>query len=173
MWPVGILVLGFLAAPHLIERVINPRLDRMGWSSISYNIRLPDFAFYFLSYVLAWSSFGLGFFFIVRSLVNIPFSLIPEIAAIFTISYLAGFLAMLTPNGLGVRESLLTMLLSAYMPTPVAVITAAVARVWLTVAELLCIGLAYGLSWRKSLANHRRDEFALQSARCDSNEPVQ
>lgn len=144
LWSVGILVAGFITAPYFIERVINPWLNRMGWPAVKYNIGLREFVFYFSLYLLVWGSFGLGFFFVVRSLVGVPFSLVPEMAAIFTISYLAGFLAIFTPNGLGVRESLLTVLLSAYMPMPVAIITAAVARVWLTVAELLCIGLAYG-----------------------------
>jgi hypothetical protein len=64
---------------------------------------------------------GVAFFFFVNSLVALPLQRLPALAGIVNLSFIAGFLAPFAPYGLGVREGLLTLLLSQYVPAPLAV----------------------------------------------------
>lgn len=84
---------------------------------------------------------GFTFFVFISSIYHLPFSTLPSIISIVTISFVIGFLSPLTPNGLGLREGIFTILLSQLMPLPVAIIIALTSRVWLMVGELLSAGL--------------------------------
>ena len=59
--------------------------------------------------------------------------------AVFTLSYLAGFLALIAPGGIGVREGVMALLLTrAGIATPSEATWLVVAsRLWLTVLEIL------------------------------------
>ncbi len=129
--------------PLVVDRVINPFLRRRGRSVIVWKMDPRRFLLCYAFYVAAWLVWGAGFFILVRSLTDISVAYLPHMAAVFTITYLAGFLSMLTPNGLGVREGLLTALLAPYLPAPVAVVVALVSRIWLTLAEMVCILVAH------------------------------
>ena len=72
--------------------------------------------------------------------------------AVYTASYLIGFLAIFAPGGIGVREAALAgLLISLRLATPAdAALLAAASRIWLTVVEILP-GLAFlpGTSLRR------------------------
>lgn len=96
----------------------------------------------------AWCLYGLAF----RELAAGLFA--PAVAgdagryvAVFTLSYLAGFLAVFAPGGIGVREVALGSLLVATGLTTAAAATVLVvaSRLWLTVLEILP-GLVF-LAW--------------------------
>jgi uncharacterized membrane protein YbhN (UPF0104 family) len=58
--------------------------------------------------------------------------------------YVGGYLAVFVPGGLGVREGLYALLLTAYVPPPMAVAIAILCRLWLTACELLPVSLLVG-----------------------------
>jgi uncharacterized membrane protein YbhN (UPF0104 family) len=88
--------------------------------------------FYILSSLLQ----GVALFFIIRSIYPLGYENIPDVIGIFNGSWAVGFLSFITPAGLGVREGVLTMFLSRYLPLPMAIIIAAVNRLWLTLFEI-------------------------------------
>jgi uncharacterized membrane protein YbhN (UPF0104 family) len=49
---------------------------------------------------------------------------------------MVGFLSLITPAGLGVREATMTLTLKYYVPEPVGIIATLLARIWATVVEL-------------------------------------
>jgi uncharacterized membrane protein YbhN (UPF0104 family) len=62
--------------------------------------------------------------------------------------YLAGWVAVFVPGGLGVREGVYALLLAEVVPGPVAAAVAILSRLWLTAVELLVailLALRYGL----------------------------
>lgn len=136
-------VASLLAFPVILERVINPLCRRRGWPAIAWKMDFKSCLYFYGFYVLAWVTWGCGFYAVVRSLTDLPLAYLPQMVSIFTITYLAGFLAVFTPNGLGVREGLLTTLLIPYVPTPVAVVISLFSRMWLIVSEMACIAIAY------------------------------
>lgn len=86
---------------------------------------------------------GTAFYLLVCSIYPTPVALLPVMAGMVNVSATVGFLFLIAPGGLGVREGVLAFLLSLYLPAPVAVVTSLAARVWLSLAELLGLGAAW------------------------------
>lgn len=88
---------------------------------------------------LAWVVYGTAFWLFLRGTTGRP----PPLGTTVGIclgGYLGGFLAFFAPGGLGVREGLYALLLQAYMPAPVALAVAVLARIWVTLIEVLLAG---------------------------------
>lgn len=86
--------------------------------------------------LIAWVGYGVALWLLARgSLPNSGLSLLPAIA-VFTASYLAGFLALLVPGGLGVREGLFILMLQGSIGIGAATALALASRVLLTITEV-------------------------------------
>ncbi len=98
-----------------------------------------------------WLLYGAAFWCFLRGAVG-PAATPGPLAAtgIFAASYVAGFLVVLAPGGLVVREGAMTGLLVALtpQPAPVAALVAVGARIWATVAELVAVAAALALARR-------------------------
>jgi glycosyltransferase 2 family protein len=88
---------------------------------------------------LAWLAYGLGFWCLARALSGAGAGSLAAASAVFIASYLAGFLALFAPGGIGVREAVLYgSLTGLHLTTPAgAAVLVAGSRVWLTVLEVL------------------------------------
>lgn len=64
------------------------------------------------------------------------------LAAAFSVSWLVGYLSFLTPAGLGVREAALAFLLRPWLPAPLSLVVAVLARLVWIASELTLFGLA-------------------------------
>jgi uncharacterized membrane protein YbhN (UPF0104 family) len=85
---------------------------------------------------VAWVGYGIALWLLARGLLpQIPLTLSPAIA-VFTASYLAGFLALLAPGGLGVREGVFILMLQGPLGIGAATGLAVGSRLLLTVTEL-------------------------------------
>lgn len=86
-----------------------------------------------LLYGLAWGLHGLS----------------PKYAAdcvgILTLGGIVGFVTLIAPGGIGVRDATMSALLSAYMPLPMAIAVSLAHRVLATAADLIALALAVGL----------------------------
>ena len=73
-----------------------------------------------------------------------------DCVGIMTFASVVGFLAFLVPAGLGVREATLSLLLSAYVPSSVAVGIALTHRVLATAADFVgaLLSLALHTYWQ-------------------------
>lgn len=93
--------------------------------------------------VVFWMAVGAGFFLLVSSVEKLVFADYIPLTAAFSLAWVLGFLAFLTPGGLGVREGVLTVLLLPYIPMPLSALLALAARLWWTIAEMIVIGTAF------------------------------
>jgi glycosyltransferase 2 family protein len=103
-------------------------------------------------YTVGASVVGSAFFFFAHSLYPLPSKLLPALTGIMTLSLIVGFLAPFAPYGLGVREGLLTLLLSQYLPAPMAILISLASRLWLTANELL--GLFISLALQRNIPDN-------------------
>jgi uncharacterized membrane protein YbhN (UPF0104 family) len=60
----------------------------------------------------------------------------------YSISWILGFLVLISPGGLGVREGLLAFFLKFAIPTPIATLMALISRIWITIGEVLFLVLS-------------------------------
>jgi hypothetical protein len=103
--------------------------------------RLPlrTFVAVFVSNLCAWIAYGVAFEMFTRALFPAAGDNWAGYVAVFTGSYLIGFLAILAPGGLLVRESAMVLALTGLGVVPNAVDAALVAvasRLWLTALEV-------------------------------------
>lgn len=94
--------------------------------------------------VLAWLVYGLAFWCFLRGLVGTAAPDPWTATGIFAASYVAGYVVLVAPGGLLVREGAMTALLTALaaLGAPVSAAVAIVARVWVTLSELCAVGAA-------------------------------
>jgi uncharacterized membrane protein YbhN (UPF0104 family) len=90
-----------------------------------------------LGYALYWVVAGLAFGVFAASVYRPAGGHLPLLVAAYAAAYAAGFLSLLTPGGLGVREGVLVLLMAAVMPAGIAAVVAVLARVWMMAVELL------------------------------------
>lgn len=106
----------------------------------------------FVANVAAWIAYGIGFGLFWQALLGRGGGISMAALAVYTASYLLGFLAIFAPGGIGVREAALAgLLVTLRLATPAdAALLAAASRVWLTVVEVLP-GLVFlpGVSLRR------------------------
>jgi hypothetical protein len=95
-----------------------------------------------LAYALVWLAMGTAFFFVCRLFVPFGAAELPAIVFWFVASYVIGFVSSIAPAGIGVREGLLVLGLSRYLPEAQAAAVAVAGRLWLTLVEMICIGCA-------------------------------
>jgi uncharacterized membrane protein YbhN (UPF0104 family) len=94
-------------------------------------------------YAAYWAVTGLAFAALVASLYPLGAGDVPVVVAAYAAAYAAGFLALLTPAGLGVREGVLVVALAPVLPAGPALVVALVSRVWMMLVELTGAAVAH------------------------------
>ncbi len=107
--------------------------------------------------LLIWPLHGLGFLALLEGLVLENTVGFAAALGVFGGSYIVGYLALVAPGGLVVREGAIIGLLTAATAIPAgpAAALALAARLWTTTAELVALGLALALLQSRRV---RRDE---------------
>jgi uncharacterized membrane protein YbhN (UPF0104 family) len=95
-----------------------------------------------VGYAAYWAVTGLAFAALVASAYRLPVGDVPLVVAAYAAAYAIGFLSLLTPAGLGVREGVLVVALAPVLPAGPALVVALVSRAWTMVAELAGAGIA-------------------------------
>jgi hypothetical protein len=131
---IGLLLLPVLLAPtlRLLARLLKREVPvreaprRVLWTVVAANIA-------------AWVGYGVAFRVLALALAPASAGNWLEYVAVFTGSYLVGYLALVVPGGIGVREVAMVGSLTALgLATPVdAWLLAVVSRLWLTVLEVV------------------------------------
>jgi hypothetical protein len=104
----------------------------------------------FAGYVFSWVLLGIGFAYLVSAVYPLPVKFFPQALASMSGGWIAGFLTLVSPGGLGVREGILLALTKTWLPLEIAAVVSLGARLWTTVGELIALGLVSTLSriWR-------------------------
>ena len=100
--------------------------------SVTY-VQILRISIYFFG---LWIAQIIGFYFLVNSIFQLPISYIFILASAHTLSWVIGFVVLFAPSGLGIREGVLTLMLSTVMPTPLAIAISFISRIWITVFEI-------------------------------------
>jgi uncharacterized membrane protein YbhN (UPF0104 family) len=132
-------VLGMLALPWLLPPAV-VLLSRLRGANVA--VTLPPVSTMWIAAIVnacSWFAYGVAFYFLARGttsgVTGSPFLFV----AVFTASYLAGYLALFAPGGIGVRETALAVLLVSFNMASVgdAALLTALSRLWLTVLEIV------------------------------------
>jgi uncharacterized membrane protein YbhN (UPF0104 family) len=139
--PVGLILLH----PAVVTRGVKLALRMTGQTEIELSWSYQ----YLLGQLALWIGFwllnGVAYHFLIRSLDSSPLPHVLVLAGIFSVSWVAGFISLVTPSGLGVMEGALAFLLSFFFPMHVATIIALWTRVARTASDLVCAAIAWRL----------------------------
>lgn len=92
---------------------------------------------YFFFFIIPRIINGAAFVFIAESLVNISTSQYLIFGSLYVLAGIIGVLAIFVPSGLGVREAVIVLFASAYIPVEQAILLAVVSRFYATVSDVL------------------------------------
>ena len=97
-------------------------------------------------YIGGWVILGLGFAALAASIAPVSPGDVALLVGGYAFAWEIGFLALVTPSGLGVKEVALTLILRLIFPTPVAAAIVVASRLWQTLAELAGAGAVWGIT---------------------------
>ncbi|MEE9206817.1 MAG: lysylphosphatidylglycerol synthase domain-containing protein [Gemmatimonadota bacterium] len=140
--------LTLLLNPSLVERLTRWTAARMREDVEVRRLHWSDLLGAGGGLLVAWGVYGLG----LRALLEgVGWSAAPgalELAGVFAAAYVVGYLVLFSPGGLVVREGAMAALLVGL--TPVSAVTAGafavLARIWVTLSELLALILLGGMA---------------------------
>ena len=147
---VPLLLLGL--HPRILQWALNKGLRMLKREPVTLTLSYLDILLITSYWSLSWVLAGAGFYLLVLSIISAP---LPATALLIAIGINAlgwdvGFLAFLTPSGVGFREAAIValLLLSGLVPAGVAaaglaLVIAVIARLLTTGSELICVSLAY------------------------------
>ena len=87
--------------------------------------------------LLTFFMLGLGNYFSIVSLYYLDLRNILALVSLFTFSYFIGYISLITPMGLGVREGVTTVGLSSYLLSTLAAVSAIFSRIVFIASELI------------------------------------
>jgi hypothetical protein len=122
-------------SPGILKRLL-PLWFRLARQTAPGGFR-PDHAFgvrWMGLYALGWALQGLGFWVLARSF-GFGLTLLEGVPA-YPAAYVAGYVALFAPAGVGIREGLLVVFLGPILGAGAAILALA-ARLWATVVELV------------------------------------
>ena len=134
----SLLLLSLLAVVVLLRPDSIRRLLRIAAPQATVSATPPPgaVAFGIAANTIAWLGYGTALWLLARGVLpGAGLGLLPAIA-VFTASYLAGFLALFAPGGIGVREGVFILMLQGPIGIGAATALAIASRLLLTVTEL-------------------------------------
>jgi len=113
-------------------RLVLRRLKRPGFElELSYG----RMAWITGTYLADWTIQGIGCFILINSFYPLPLAKLPVMLGGYAISWMIGFLALVAPAGLGIREGIFSVILKMVMAAPVAIMSVLITRIWMSVSE--------------------------------------
>jgi len=142
--PLFILVLLALVLIHpaVLQRLLNAVLTRLRRSPIVISLRFSRLLLLSIGYGLVWTIYGSAFAALATAVTSLSWPTVPHLVATFIGAYVMGYLSLLTPSGLGVREGIMIVLLEAILPLSAATVVAILSRLWLVLFDLIAAGLS-------------------------------
>lgn len=141
-----IMIVGMIVLhPRVFYGVINAFLYRWKGGKIKKCMSYWDIIQLFALYNFIVLMQGTAFYLFVNSICYVPLNNLLGLTGSLAVAGVLGTLSFFTPSGLGVREGVLALLLSTYVISPIAVLISLLARLWVTIGEVMCALVAWKL----------------------------
>jgi hypothetical protein len=136
LFPLIILLLVFIH-PKILGYVLNFGLKLLRRKKIKIKISYFQILMLILLYCIYWVIIGTSFYLMINAIVALKIQFLLVVSGMFAVSWALGFLSFFTPGGIGVREGILTLLLSLLFPTGIAIVITIIWRIQITLVEIV------------------------------------
>lgn len=164
LWLLAALPLGMVVLhPRLFKPLSNAILRRFRREPLEVFLSFREVAQMLALYALAQGVAGIGVWAVVRAFAGPQAGGPLLVGAGFLLSSVIATLAFIFPSGLGVREGIFALVLARHLPGSVAIASATLVRLALTLGELAFAAVAVTIGRRRSVlslgprANEARD----------------
>ncbi len=142
---VAIVALLVVLHPRVLNSLMNFALRLLKREPVVLPLRYRDILIVTLCWCASWCVAGCAFYILLLALwPAAPLLLLPICIGIYAIVWDIGFVSFVTPSGLGARELSMVGLFALVFPSlGFASLLAVLSRIVSTLAELLCVGIAY------------------------------
>jgi hypothetical protein len=137
--PVG---LAFLH-PAIFGRLANAGLRRLKREPLKATLPFRRVLLLVPYYVGGWLLLGLSFCALAASIAPVEAGDLALLIGGYAFAWEIGFLALVTPSGLGVKEGILYVILRLVFPAPISAALVVLSRLWQTLAEVICAGVIW------------------------------
>ena len=140
LWLAPLLLI--LCSPPILRHSLNWLLRLLKRPPVDVTLTWGQVGLALLGYAGVWLLMGSGFALLAASITPITSAQVAALVATWAAAYVVGYLSMLTPSGLGVREGVMILLLAPLFPAPIPTVLALAARLWMVAGELVGAGIA-------------------------------
>ena len=123
--------------PKVISFAINLGLKILKKEKISIPLSYRSIIIANVIYSSYWLLTGLAIFFLALSVYPVPWTYFPFIVLSFAVAWTIGFLSMIFPGGIGIREGVLVYALGIFLPLPVALVVSVCSRGIIILSQLM------------------------------------
>lgn len=158
--------------PRILSAFLNTALRLLKRKPIVLSLCYGDILLVTLAWCASWFVAGCAFYVLLLGLwPQTPLLALPICIGIYAIAWDIGFVSFITPSGLGFREGAIVGLFALALPLPgaLAAILAVLSRLVSTLAELVCVSIAY-LSGGRQIRAVQQEQVALQESSEEDNE---
>lgn len=159
--------------PRVLNALLAVALRLLKRDPVELSLRYRDILLITLAWCGSWIIAGSAFFILLRSLwPDTPLALLPICVGIYAIAWDIGFVSFITPSGLGFREAAITtifILAFPLLPADLLAIIAVLSRLVSTVAELLCVSIAYVSGGRQVQAIQEEKLVISSESECQAS----
>jgi uncharacterized membrane protein YbhN (UPF0104 family) len=158
--------------PRILSAFLNTALRLLKRKPVVLSLRYGDILLVTLAWCASWFVAGCAFYVLLLGLwPQTPLLALPICIGIYAIAWDIGFVSFITPSGLGFREGAIVGLFALALPLPgaLAAILAVLSRLVSTLAELVCVSIAY-LSGGSQIRAVQQEQVALQESGEDESE---
>ncbi len=127
----------FVIYPPVLNRILKPTLRFFKQPEFTLNLSYSRLLGIFSLYITDWLVQSIGCFLLINSFYPLGIARLPMLVGGYSISWILGFIVLIAPAGLGIREGIYTYILKLVMPESVAIISALLTRIWMSSAELV------------------------------------
>jgi glycosyltransferase 2 family protein len=157
-----------ICSPPVLRWSLNWLLGLLKRPPVTVTLTWGQVLLALLGYAGVWLVMGSGFALLAVSITPITAPQFAALIATWAAAYVIGYLSLLTPSGLGVREGVMILLLAPLFPAPVPTMIALAARLWMVVGELVGAGIALAARSRTRLDQARQANAATASPAGDA-----
>lgn len=137
--PIGL----FFLHPAVFRRLANFALSRLKRSPLQATLPFGRVLVLLLYYIGGWVLLGLAFASLAASVAPVEAGSLALLIGGYAFAWEIGFLALVTPSGLGVKEGVLLLILNLILPPPVSAALVVLSRLWQTLAEVTAAALVW------------------------------
>lgn len=145
--PLGLLALH----PAIFGRIANAALRRFDREPLRATLPFGRVLLLLLYYLAGWILLGLAFSSLAAAVAPVAARDIVLLAGGYAFAWEIGFLTLVTPSGLGIKEGVLFLILNLVFPPPVSAAIVVLSRLWQTLAELAAAAIVWTFARGKGL----------------------